>query len=341
MSRMAEVTRFPLYHQAENVVTNHVMVMLRMLYNVSPKLLEGLLQALCADEVTIGPQFSQQIAGSRSIPDGLILQEPLAVFVETKLGSSFDADQLKRHCETIADRLPNRTGSFLIALASGLSGLVVPEEVTAFARQRGIQIVRASFGELVEQIVALPVTDLALREVIQEFTDFVYAQGLVPREDQFLVAMLTGMSWRENLAHAVYYEPVDRNPKWQRAAFLGLYHDRQVSHVGRIVTSAAAIADDTGQLIFDFPEKGTLDDRQRQAVREVVAAAQAYYADFEADKHRYYIVDKFEPTDFHKVTPGGMMGHRYFDIEAITGSRLPACAPGLAAAKALNGHTYD
>lgn len=36
---MTEVTRFPHYHQAENVVTNHVMVMLRMVYKASPKLL--------------------------------------------------------------------------------------------------------------------------------------------------------------------------------------------------------------------------------------------------------------------------------------------------------------
>lgn len=89
---MTEVTRFPHYHQAENVVTNHVMVLLRMIYNASPKLLEALLQALCADEITVGPRFSQQIAGAHSVPDGLIMQEPLAVFVETKLSVSFDPD---------------------------------------------------------------------------------------------------------------------------------------------------------------------------------------------------------------------------------------------------------
>jgi hypothetical protein len=338
---MTEVTRFPHYHQAENVVTNHVMVMLRMLYNASPKLLEGLLKALCADEVTVGPRFSQQIAGSHSVPDGLILQEPLAIFVETKLSSSLDVDQLKRHCDTIANRLQNRTGSFLIALGSGRSGVEVPEDVTVLARERNIQSVRANFAELVEQIAALPVTDLSLREVVQEFTDFVYAQGLIPREDQFLVAMLTGTSWRDNLVHGVYYEPVDRNPKWQRAAFLGLYHDRQVSHVGRIVTSVAAVEDGMGQLIFDLPEKGTLNDRQRQAVREVVDAAQDYYEGFQTGQHRYYIVDKFEPTNFKKATPGGMMGHRYFDIEAITGSRLRTNASGQVVAEALNGHTYD
>ena len=338
---MAEVTRFPHYHQAENVVTNHVMVMLRMLYNVSPKLLEGLLQALCASEVTIGPRFSQQIAGSHSVPDGLILQEPLAIFVETKLGPSFDVEQLERHCKTIGDRLPNRTGSFLIALASGRSGVGMPDKVTALARERGVQIVHASFGELIEQIAALPAIDITLREVIQEFTDFVYAQGLVPREDQFLVAMLAGTSWQDNLSYGVYYEPVNRNPKWQRAAFLGLYHDRHVSHIGRIVTAVVAVENDKKHLVFDPSEKGILDERQRQAVQEVIDAAQAYYPNFQTEKHRYYVVDRFGPTSFRKTTPGGMMGHRYFDIEAIAGARLPAGTPGLAAAKALDGLTYD
>lgn len=337
---MADVTRFPRYHQAENVVTNHVMVMLRMLYNASPKLLEGLLQALCADEVTVGPRFSQQVAGAHSVPDGLILQEPLAVFVETKLGSAADPDQLRRHCRTIVDRLPGRKGTYLVSLTAGQRG-AIPDEVMEMAREQGIKVVPASFGDLVEQVGQLPMTDLALREVVQEFTDFVFSQGLVPREDQFLVAMLTGTSWRDNLAHGVYYEPVDRNPKWQRAAFLGLYHDRQVSHVGRIVAAVAALHDDAGVMIFDEPETGSLDDARRQAIRDVVAAAQAYYPGLEAARHRYYVVDGFTPTGFRKRTPGGMMGHRYFDIESISGNRLPGRAPGSSAAQALNGQVFD
>ncbi|PXW62967.1 hypothetical protein [Methylobacterium sp. B4] len=337
---MADVTRFPRYHQAENVVTNHVMVMLRMLYNASPKLLEGLLQALCADEVTVGPRFSQQVAGAHSVPDGLILQEPLAVFVETKLGSAADPGQLRRHCRTIVDRLPGRKGTYLVSLTAGQRGSI-PDEVMEMAREHGIKVVPASFGDLVEQVGQLPVTDLALREVVQEFTDFVFSQGLVPREDQFLVAMLTGTSWRDNLAHGVYYEPVDRNPKWQRAAFLGLYHDRQVSHVGRIVAAVAAVQDAAGEMTFDDPETGSLDDARRQAIRDVVAAAQAYYPGLEASRHRYYVVDAFTPTDFRKRTGGGMMGHRYFDIENLSGARLPNRAPGTLAAQALDGRLFD
>ncbi len=342
---MASVTRFPHYHQAENVVTNHVMVMLRMLYNASPSLLESLLQAVCADaQITIGPRFSQQVAGAHSVPDGLILQEPLAVFVETKLGSDANPDQLQRHCQTIVERLPGRKGSFLISLTSGQARplqQVIPDKVAEMAREHSITVVPATFGDLVIQLTQLPVSNLALRETLQEFADFVFAQGLIPREDQFMVAMLTGTSWRENLAHGVYYEPIDRSPKWRQAAFLGLYHDKCVSHVGRIVAAVSAIQDDTGQIAFDEPETGTIDDTRRQAVRDVIKAAQAYYPGLESVRHRYYLVDEFSPTDFRKATPGGMMGHRYFDIEEIGGTRLGLDAPGSAAAQALKDRTFD
>ncbi|WHQ68567.1 hypothetical protein [Methylorubrum extorquens] len=37
----------------------------------------------------------------------------------------------------------------------------------------------------------------------------------------------------------------------------------------------------------------------------------------EASRHRFYVVDGFAPTNFHKVSGGGMIGHRYFDNESL------------------------
>lgn len=266
--------------------------------------------------------------------------------METKLGSAIDADQLQRHCRTIVDRLPGRKGSFLISLTSGQTGQAIPEDVAKMAREHGVTVVPVvpvTFGELVNQITQiaeLPVTDIVLRETLQEFTDFIFAQGLVPREEQFMVATLTGTSWHENVQHCVYYEPIDRNAKWQRAAFLGLYHDKQVSHVGRIITAVGVVRDDAGEIVFDNPELGNLSEEQRQAIFDVIAAAQKYYPDLEDEKHRYYVVDAFTPTDFRKTSPGGMMGHRYFDIEQVSGKRLMSRARGCEAAQALSGHSF-
>jgi hypothetical protein len=316
------------------------MVMLRMIYDASPHLLEKLLKALCAQELTIGPRFSQQGAESHSVPDGLILQEPLAVFVETKLGETANADQLRRHCQSITARLANRKGSFLISLTAGQPGQALPLQVTEMASQHNITVVPTTFGELVAQLPQLPDTDLTLRETFDEFTQFIEAQGLVPRREQQMVAMLTRTSWRDNLKWGVYYEPSYRNPKQKKAAFLGLYHDKQVSHVGRIVVAACAIKDETGNLVFEDVELGNLTDEHRKAVESAILAGQAYYPDFERSAHRYYIVDAFTPTDFQKTSPGGMMGHGYFDIEEFSGQRLLPSASGSSAAAALSGKNF-
>lgn len=122
------------------------------------------------------------------MPDGLVLQEPLAVFVETKLGAAADLDQLSRHCQTIVDRLHGRKGSFLISLTSGQGGQAMPAEVTDMAKEQAVTLVQTTFGELVAQVTTLPVTDLGLGETLQKFADFVFAQSLVPLEEQAMVA---------------------------------------------------------------------------------------------------------------------------------------------------------
>jgi hypothetical protein len=177
------------------------------------------------------------------------------------------------------------------------------------------------------------------RATLGTFKHAVY-QDLAPRQDQFMVAMPTGTSWRDNCKHGVYYEPVDRPPKWRRAAFLGLYHDKQVSHIGLIVTVVSAKQDGTGRIAFDKPEMGTIDKARQQAIQGVIEAAQDYYPDLGSRHHRYYVVDTFAPTEFLKMSPGGMMGHRYFDIEEISKQRLSPDTPGSVAAHALYGRSF-
>jgi hypothetical protein len=337
---MAEVTRFPYYHQAENVVTNHVMVMLRTMYDSSPKLLQNLLASLCGEEVTVGPQFSQQIYGSHSIPDGLILQEPLAVFVETKLGQAIDAGQLERHCASIVDRLPGRKGCYLIALTSGAVKHSVPNQIVALEQRNNIRILSVTFRELLDQLLELKITDLNLSTIRSEFEVFLNAYDLLPRNNQKMLAVLAGKSWRENVEYGVYFEPFDRNGKWKAAAFIGMYHDRCVSHVGRIVAAVGAEEDENGKIIYDKPEMGTLEDKMLEAIRGIIDAVQGYYPDFQGRKHRYYITDGLYQTEFTKSSRGGMMGNRYFDIEEISGIRLASLATGQEAAKALDGKSF-
>jgi hypothetical protein len=126
-----------------------------------------------------------------------------------------------------------------------------------------------------------------------------------------LVAFPCGTSWKENAQHGVYYEPASRNLKWE-SAFLGLYHNKQISHVGRIV-AAAVCSYEESVLTVENAELGTLDQAQEDRIVDVIGSA-TYYGNFAADPHRMYVVDRFEETDLRKVSAGGMLGHRYLDI---------------------------
>jgi hypothetical protein len=339
---MTNVTRFPHYHQPENIVTNHLMVFIRMIHDESPRLLEDLLQSLFEVDLKVGASFSQQIASSNSIPDGLILQEPFSVHIETKLVGSINEDQLKRHCQSIAADIQHSGRKFLISLAADDPGRKrVPAELNQFAQDMNIKILDTTFSELLAHFDQLKIRSQNLQDAAKEFKDFIHANDLVPRKNQTMVAMLTGVSWAENVMCGVYYEPVGRNRKWHQASFLGLYHSKSVSHVGRIMAVLSASLDANGSLVVSELELGTPTPEQIAAIKSTIDAAKGYFPDLGAEVHRFYVVDRFAETQFRKVSAGGMMGHRYFDIEAISRKTMDHDSPGTYAAAALNGREFQ
>jgi hypothetical protein len=66
---------------------------------------------------TIGLIFDQQVKGSHSVPDALISQKPLRMFIETKLGDGLWRDQIERHIASITGNPAEQGGeTYLIGL---------------------------------------------------------------------------------------------------------------------------------------------------------------------------------------------------------------------------------
>ena len=100
---MTQLTQFPRYSQKENWATNHTLLLMRRLYEFNPSKFRRFLQELDDESADIashlGVLFAQQIRGKGSIPDGVFRQESVRVIVETKTGTSFDRDQIRRHLD--------------------------------------------------------------------------------------------------------------------------------------------------------------------------------------------------------------------------------------------------
>lgn len=338
---MSAINHFQTYSQRENHVTNNTMLMLRHMYRKSPRMLENVLRALLEeDEVEIGPRFEQQVGAAYSIPDAVLTQKPLHVYLEAKHGDGLYDDQLERHMRSISEKRFPENSAFLIGLTKNRTG-EDGERWKKKALEYGITFAATTYRELLEAIAAVCSDDPDLGEVFDDYQTFIGSEKLLPDQHQKLVAMLCGQSWKENIEHGVYFEPAHRNPKWARAHFMGVYRLKRVSHVGRLI-AAAVCRKEEDELIVEAEEFGSLCGKGLDRIRSIIAASENYFKDFAFYSHRYYLVDCFTETDLRKVSPGGMMGHRYLDIASLGGvDDLHQDASSFDVAAILNGAKYE
>jgi len=94
-----EISLFADYHQKENSLTNYCGLLMKMLYEESPRKFEELLATLLKTDtdIIVGPTFTQQTKQVDSIPDLAITQKSFSVFFETKITDWFYEDQITKH----------------------------------------------------------------------------------------------------------------------------------------------------------------------------------------------------------------------------------------------------
>ncbi|MGB6229889.1 MAG: hypothetical protein WBF53_07155 [Litorimonas sp.] len=319
---MSALNHFQTYSQRENHVTNNTMLMLRHVYRTSPSLLEVVLRALPGEGADIaafkiGPRFAQQVRGAHSVPDAVLSQEPLHIYLEAKHGGDLYGDQLDRHIASINAQNHPSGSSILVGLTRDEMAADALQGWQEKARHHDVAFVAATYRSLLDALETACADERDLVDILEDYRTFLGGEGLLPDRHRKLAAMLCGTSRRENVEHGAYYEPASRNSKWAQAAFLGTYHAKRVSHVGRIEAVAVCRVMD-GALHVDEEELGSLTDAHRARIEAIVESA-AYYPGLGAEAHRYYLVDQFAETNLHKKSSGGMMGHRYLDIAELAG----------------------
>lgn len=343
---MSAIRHFQTYSQRENHVTNNTLLMLRHVYRKSPLRFERVLHGLLGDvQVEVGPQFAQQRRGTHSVPDGVIEQRAFDIHIEAKHGGLLDEGQLQAHLKSIAADRPAKGSTFLLGLVS--QQLPDNEFVAVYrsAKACGVVFRITTYEELLANLTTECSGDAELMEIQEDYRTFIGDEGLLPDQYRKLVAFPCGASWLENVRFGVYYEPDDRNPKWAQAHLIGIYHDKQISHIGRL-RSAAICRHADGKLEVlaeEFPPGDTahLDDAGRRRIEGAIEGAEAYFPGFAEDPHRFYVVDRFVETGLIKVSPGGMMRHRYFDVTAGFQVEAQPAKDIDAIAQELRGKTFE
>lgn len=320
---MSEIHYFPRYAQRENFVTNNTLLLLLRLHQYNRFKFQNFMERLCEDQPDIQLStswlhFQQQKGTGESVLDGCISQDSIKIAVETKLKDSFDFVQLEKHLAVFGTEQHK-----LLILLSPTRGSLPESQLTSIrthAMEKNIQILHTSFEDILEKTRGcLSEHDEEMRALADDYESFCSETDLLPRDRYTLFVPPCGVSVEDNLQFNLYYCPVS----WSRrkARYLGIYSNKTVQAIGRITKVVACDVDLSSN---NVKARDGVDLTKNEEQRILGASRNALKHDWDLKVgHKFYLCDELVKTDFRKKSSGGIMGHRYFDLEEVLGAKIP------------------
>lgn len=313
--KMGELHFFQRYSQYENVTTNNVLRLLQTIHQQRRGKLEMVLAGLAENSagtgraLEVGPRFLQQVRGPLRVADGIIRQQGFDVLIETKLGDKFDPDQAIGHLEQIR----SSANPTLLLLSSNVrktdSSLDAIIKAAA-SMQPPVRVLACTFKDIVDQCRSIiSPHDDELVAILDDFEDYCLGAGLISTDEYTMFVPPCGESYEENIAYRLYYCPASRSRRNGR--WLGIYYWKCVRAVGRIehVLDVSQQGDET------LTPGASPDVRQR--ILDAIDGAMKRGWDLLLQPHTFYVCSDLALTEFHKDSPGGIPGHRYFDLRRL------------------------
>jgi hypothetical protein len=310
------VSLFSGYSQKENRVTNYCLLVLKMLYEENPKYLGEVLATIVGEDLSghVGVTFRQQERRESSVPDGLIVQQPFTIYIETKNYDWFDDAQLESHLSSLNNEVIGQ--KILIALGNFESHDAHRfRTVNAIcdSKYRNTIVFRVVTFEALISALAIQGLSKNLADAIEEFRNFLNEEDLLPSwRDRLDVVNCAGIP-EDIIEGGVYMCPAEGGAYTHtRCHYFGMYRNKRVELIGEI------------QAVVDV-------DPDVNTSRVKWKNTQGKDVDFEAraksivhDRRntdgptRVFLLGQLFESDFRKDTPGGMQSSkRYFNIALL------------------------
>lgn len=310
-----QISLFSGYEQNENRTTNYCLLILKMIYEEAPVYLGEALSVMLGDEKMIdfvGVKFNQQQKIRSSIPDGLIIQSPFSIFIETKNYDWFYDAQLESHLDGLDKEYSGR--KILIALGS-----FDEDEKDRFKKiinvceekyKGKIKFYALSFERFLESLQSLRLPK-GLEDLAGELRGYMDEQKLLPSwKNKLDVVNCAGIP-EDIIDHNVYMCPATSGAySHQRCKYFGMYKDKTVSKVALIKAVVDVESDSSSEIKWINLQSDN--DNYRDAAIRLVSEVRGEYPT------RIFLLDKLFDTNFVKDSSGGLMGSKkYFDISSL------------------------
>lgn len=333
---MSKIHYFQRYSQKENVVTNNTLLLFSRLYNDSPSRFEDFINSLLTNEnnrvnLEIGLRFRQQEGNKSgsSIPDGSIIQKGMKVLVETKLYDNNDSGQLLRHLDGFDNE---DTQVLLLVNATETTpkfNIKVHKLVDEFneTNNKRVEFCSVTFKEVIDALDdVLFDYDVEFNEMLDDYREFCEGQDLLPRHKFIMRAIVAGGSLTDNLKHGVYFDPIERG--YSKHRFVGVYKNKSVRGIGELQKVVWADYDQRTEEFtkLEIKEGAGLTAEEKNRVIAIMHDALNNNGWDIFTNHQFFIVDKFVPTNFKKITKYPIQRTKFFDLGSELGlEELPSC----------------
>jgi hypothetical protein len=321
------------YSQLENRVTNYCGLLLKLIYEESPRRFSELLDKLTegSGNLVIGPVFEQQRREKKSVPDLVITQQAFTIAVENKLHDWFYDEQLVNHLYG----LQSQSGTLVLFLLSNFES--DPREKfqdqIQQAAQQNILLIPFSYEDLLAALEKVCLTDY-LKGLLDDFREFMDSKALLPRW-KYMLDVVNCAGTMHEIGAGVYMCPDTGGAyRHKRARFLGPYANkavRQIFDIEAVATVGTGLAEVTFKWINN-------PDADKQALE---AKARVYITHFRLEDNRQTPIQVFllsEPasTNFKKDTPRGMLASKLYFWDIAVG-----CQSAVELAKRLDGQGWS
>lgn len=329
---MSDISMFAAYSQRENIVTNNTLLLLKTIYNDSVLVFDRLVSRLVGlDSLGFGLRFEQQISfeagdGAR-LGDGLIQQEPISIFVETKTTDWFYRAQIDRYRNFLAGPRSGHGRKILILLSNfeskdRLLNDVLGPITDTDSRDDDTLIAAVGFDELLKAVQEEVKSDNdVIRSMIADFEKYLADEDLLPTWTGSLVIIPMGGSLEVNKKYCCYSCPSQkRGYTHARAKYLGFYSQKKIDYVAEIDAVLDLKSRDKESWELKWNNSGQ-DEKTLKARAEAIIDKPDYYAKNDFAQRGgvllFLLSDLRTDINFQKTSPGGIMGRRYMKFKDI------------------------
>lgn len=315
---MSNIQYFQRYRGPENTHSSNALSLLNMLYNYSPAKFYEILGRLIdvqGELENVAPSFEAQDTknGKGSIPDFSIMQQSFKIAVEAK-EKSFDIDQLERHLINLSDKNKNDFKyKVLIALSPQND---VQDQLDELKKKfSDIYIVHKSYMDFYEIILGnlSEIKDYGFIEILEDYKDYCQQDKLVNYTNDTMMVRLTSQTYDFNFANGIYYDDCKSRPYGYR--YLGLYKDKSVKAIGKIVKVVEAHIDENNDIKYGKlinAKSLTVEDKQK-IILAIEHRKNLYHN--ETVPHWHFIVEKFIEVENFKKKKHALYGKKKFYLK--------------------------